>query len=232
MRSLDIDMYTNGFNVSHIDCIHNAFAAACGYYDYENYFKYCFLHCIYQNYDKTTNLFSINHCDEVLTAMGLTLKINKYNSVSTNNVILKIANEIKNGYPVVLVTKYNSLFYNEYYKDFNFKTNHAIIINGYDDTRDLFTIKDINLIRDISTTYENSDIQFSINITSKMLSDIIKIANEQYIDENNTYANKFFSISQVNKQLISTSFILKQALKVLNQQNKNLVKLLKKNIIF
>ncbi|WP_313558763.1 hypothetical protein [Ruminiclostridium cellobioparum] len=226
-RVLDIDIYKNGFSADSVDCINGPVAAAAGYYSYEFYFYYCFLHCIYIQTSICDKLYNELNLDEyatlILENMGLALRKIDCTDMSDIEVISNISKVIMDGMPVVLVTKYNSLFYNTYYKSDTFKMNHAFIINEYLDDKNVFGIKESTLLRNIIDAYKNTDIFFPLHITEAMLSDIWKIANEQFILENSAFYKKFYSLEKKTHKVINTNFILMHAMKIFDNWNNELI---------
>ena len=52
-KTLDIDLYKDGFDYRYIDCIQGPLAASTGYFKYDNYYYYCFLHSLWGNIEIT-----------------------------------------------------------------------------------------------------------------------------------------------------------------------------------
>ncbi|MHB8063323.1 MAG: hypothetical protein ACYDG2_11920 [Ruminiclostridium sp.] len=222
-RSLDIDMYKDGFSIKSVDCIHGPIAAAAGYYTYDFYFYYNFLHCIYV---QTSIIYELNlntYATKILENMGLSLEIIDCTNISDKEAISNISDIIIDGIPVILVTKYNALFYNAFYKNTSFKLTHAIIINEYLDGNRVFGIKESTLLRDYIETYKNTDLFFLLHITDIMLYDIWMIANEQFSAEHSFFYKKFFAVKKNTQKIVNINMVIRQAENILNDWDNMLI---------
>ncbi|EPR11838.1 hypothetical protein [Ruminiclostridium papyrosolvens] len=211
-KTLDIDFYKKGFDYQQIDCIHGPIAAAAGYFSYNNYFYFCYLYAILSN---TENFFESgfeSNVNRIVSCMGLELQRIDCSGNTPEETMNRIAEEILGGWPVILVVKYNSLFYSKYYKDSAYTLDHAIIVNEYGENNKTFSIKEASLVRDIVSTYENSDIFFSLQVTFDMLKDIFDGSNKQYIKENQTFANSIYSMHKIEDISIDTNEVINTSL--------------------
>ncbi len=193
IKSLDISMYEDGYDVAQVDCLHNPVAAATGYFSRINYFYYCMLHgllCIMEGYDEHT---FYNRCNKVLEIIGLKLNIIDITSNMEENIEL-IKKSIDNDKPIIVITKYNALFYNAYYRNTEFKSNHGIIVNAINTENCTVGIKEMTLLRDTGLLRENTDVHYSLQITYDILKNIIVDSNEQFILEGSQFQNKIYYI--------------------------------------
>ncbi len=219
-KTLDIDLYKNGFDFQKIDCIHGPIAAAAGYFNYNNYFYFCYLHAIRSNTPKYLDSGFESKENKILNCMGLELRRIDCTGKTPEETMNRIAQELIEGCPVVMVVKYNSLFYNKYYKDSTYILDHAIIVNEYGENNRTFGIKEASLVRDIANNCENSDIFFSLQVTFDMLKDIFDESNKQYIKEKQTFANSIYSVHRIEDVSIDTNDVIKESL-LLFQDYKN-----------
>ncbi len=225
-RTLDIDLYKDGFSVDSVDCIHGPIAAAAGYYSYEFYFYYNFLHCILIQASIKEKMQLHEYATNILDIMGLALEKINCTDISDEEAIAYISKIILDGMPVVLLTKYNALFYSMWYKVYSFSMNHAIIINEYLDDKKVFGIKETTLLRGIIDAYKNSDLLFSLHITDKMLYDIWMMSNKQFFRENSSFFKQFFVLKQGNHGAVNSQMILTQAVKLFNNWNNELINII------
>jgi hypothetical protein len=222
-KTLDIDLYKNGFGYQQVDCIRGPIAAAAGYFSYNNYFYFCYLHAILSN---TKNYFEsdfVGTANRILSCMGLELQKIDCSGDSPEETVNRIAQEILEGRPVILIVKYNSLFYNKYYKDSTFTLDHAIIVNEYGENNNTFSIKEGSLLRDIVDAYENSDIFFSLQLTFDMLKDIYDESNKQYIKETPVFANSIYSMHKTEEINIDTNDVINVSLMLFRDYKNDLI---------
>lgn len=194
-KNLDINLYKDGFNAKQLNCVQNPIAAASGYYEVNNYYYYSFLYSLFNFFEGIEDDFE-NFPKKFLPVMGL--EFNTFEFSDETSLFANIESEINNNSPVILIVKYNCLFYNMYYKNNNFNLIHGLIVSGYDDEKRVFTINDASLLRNLFIHEENSDIYFPLQIKYSDLSDIVMSSNEAYLHENYLYRNfhnKIFSIS-------------------------------------
>jgi len=211
-RILDIDMYRDGFDVKSVDCFHNPIAAAAGYFNRDYYFYYAFLNCLMGNTVNKERHYSIEYTTELLKPLNLCWNVFDFGD-DLNNLVKIISDEIQKGHPVIVCVKYNSLFYNSYYKNMKFNLIHSIAVNGYNEFNNTFTIKEMTLLRDSFVGYENTDMHFSLQISAEMLKQIITDSNLQFKDEGLYFANKIFSISlgSIGNEMSTTKIIIEHA---------------------
>lgn len=221
-KTLEIDMYKDGFSIESVDCVHGPIAAATGYYSYEYYFYYNFLHCIYWQTSVLDELELSSYASKILKNMGLELKEIDCIDLSDDEAILNMSKTITGGMPIVLVTKYNALFYSMWYKNNEFKTKHAIIINEYLETNRTFGIKESTLLRGYIDSNKNTDSFFQLHITDTMLFDIWVIANKQFCEEQSPYYKKFYAVIENTQASVDPNTILTQAIKIFDNWNNGL----------
>lgn len=215
-KALDIDLYKNGFDYKNVDCIQSTIAAATGYFNNENYFYYCFLHSIAGAYENYSQYDPSDYSNKILCKMGLELKKIDCRECTTDDVISMAAEEILFGRPVIMVVKYNSLFYNMYYKNEDFKLNHGLLINEFNESNRTFCIRD-QLHKDILDTYKNA--YFPLHITFDMLKEIWEHSNNQFRKELASCADSIYSIYQKEGVILNTNKAISIALTMMDNKN-------------
>lgn len=223
IKSLDISLYEDGYSLAQIDCLHNPVAAATGYFSRINYFYYCLLHgllCCMEGYDESTYC---NQCNDVLSVIGLKMiQINITNNKTKNIELIKYS--IIREQPVILITKYNSLFYNPYYKNAEFKTNHGILVNAVNDETETVGIKDVTLMRDMGLFRDDTIIHYPLQVTTQMLSDIIEYSNLQFVSEDSQFANAVFCIESNKNYANKAVRVIHAIIEILNSKEDELLK--------
>ena len=215
-KALDIDLYKNGFDYTNVDCIQSPIAAATGYFNHDNYFYYCFLHSIAGAYQNYSQFDPSDYSNKILFNMGLKLKKIDCSGCTAEDVISMAAEEILFGRPVIIVVKYNSLFYNMYYKNMGFKLNHGLLVNEFNESSRTFCIKD-QLYKDILDTYKNAF--FPLHITFDMLKEIWEHSNNQFRMELASCADSIYSLYQNEEVNLDTNKAISIALSMMNKKN-------------
>ena len=215
-KALDIDLYKNGFDYKNVDCIQSPIAAATGYFNHDNYFYYCFLHSIAGAYENYSQYDPSDYSNKILCRMGLKLKKIDCSCCTPEDVISMAAEEILFGRPVIIVVKYNSLFYNTYYKNMSFKLNHGLLVNEFNESNKTFCIKD-HLYKDILDTYKNAF--FPLHITFDMLTEIWEHSNNQFRSEAATCKDSIYSIYQNKEINLDTNKVISIALSMMSEKN-------------
>lgn len=226
-RNIDIDMYKDGFNTKKVNCIQNPIAVSAGYFERINYFYYCYLYCFLNYFEngkfKKEEEDFITFSNQILSIMGLCLKSADFGE-DYEKALKIITEEISNNCPVFIVCKYNTLFYNSYYKNYNFKLAHGLIISGYNDENETFTINESSLLRNILAKSENSDIYFPLQINKSALKEIIQFSNPQFLDEKydsrNFYNNIFFVVKE-KSIILETHDIINKSLDIIKESDFN-----------
>ncbi len=222
-KALDIDLYKNGFDVRYIDCIQGPIAAASGYFNHEYYFYYCFLHSILGNKYNYFRTDISEHANNILDGMGLRLEKINCSSYSFDEVLLRITEEIQAGRPVIMVVKYNSLFYSMYYKNSSFTANHGIIVNEFNEVNSTFGIKEATLLRDSIDAFENRDVFFSLHITYDMLKAIWADSNQQFRYEKAFFEDSIYSLRKIAEVELNMNKVLGMALSMLRSNENGLI---------
>jgi len=200
LKELDIDYYFDGFTVHDTNCIDNPIAGALGYFSRENYFYYSFYCSLYKNWPNINTLDFVSARGKILNKLGIA---NDYIDVDDDELINLIIDCINTKGPLVMIVKYNTVFYlPQYMTDDN--SSHAIIINGYDDSKKLIYIKECMLHDNIAGKVVDSNPFFGLKITYDMLLTIWKDSNQIFKNEHNYFANKIISLHQTDTPKISS----------------------------
>lgn len=227
-RTLDIDLYRDGFEAKTINCLHNPLAAAAGYFDRSYYFYYCFLYCLKNYYISNTDVFSLS-VQENLDLMGLRINEINWRGKTADEALELIKSEIFKGRPVFICCKYNSLFYHTHYKNQNFTSEHGIVISGFNEDNGTFVINEEVLLRNIMKDEPNIDIYFPLQVHESAVKEIISDSSQQFEGEDkflSYFAYKVFSISRENEIYVKTRDILKSSLGIIsNSEDKLMVQL-------
>lgn len=218
-NNIDLDFFYDGFDAKRVNCIHNPIAAIAGYYNRNNYFFYCYLYCLLNYWEnKDDDFLSISN--KVLSFMGLKLESIEFEN--DEDALKSISDKVLDGDPILLICKYNSLFYNDYYGNDNFKLDHGIVVSGYNSENNTFIINEASLLRNVMLKSNNSDIYFPLQITSTSLKEIFIKSNEQFINDDycsKNFFNRFFYLTQIDDVFFDVHDIIKKSLEYMDKIN-------------
>ncbi len=224
---LDIDLYQNGYNNFGINCLDEAIAYASGYFNYYNYFLYCFIYSAFTNWG---DIHFPQNQDIILGKLGLSIKNNEIKDSKFLLPIIK--SKIDNQNPLCIVVDYFHLFYNnDFYKRVH--TPHGIVVTGYDSERSIITIRENCHVGWKAPFYE-------FNLEERMLQNIFEQSNDYfkkfsssfYSDITNTYYNEgeayfcdcIYSIEKdSNAYITCCNDLLKEYLSIYNNKHNNLI---------
>lgn len=134
MKNLEIDYYTDGYNVEQISCVNITIACATGKFSYENYYYYSFLSTMYNNWacDQLSR-------EEIIELMGIRKK--PLSIKDSEDFIKQISNSIDNGNPVLLYSRYSRMFFATQYKMEALPFVTMLVIDGYDNEKGTVRIR-------------------------------------------------------------------------------------------
>lgn len=144
MKKIECDYYADGYNLDQIRCFDLSRACACGCYNKEFYYIYCFLYAMHRNFfwkkgDKAEDIYEL-----------LGLKEEVIELKSGVHLLDVMKNSINNGNPVLLVLRYDAIYFNSLYHQ-ETDLRHGLLINGFDNEKGLINVKDYlpakNLVR-------------------------------------------------------------------------------------
>lgn len=225
-KIIDIDLYRDGFDSKTVNCIHNPLAAASGSFERKNYFAYCFLYEIIISYCDINYSF-VELTNRILSKLGLRLNVIDIENCDTYTILDLIKKELDQSNPVFIGCKYNSLFYNSYYKNPNFKYTHGLIVSGYNDDSSTFIINDSSLVRNLFLDSENSDLYFPLQVEGRSILDIINYSDKQLQEEIpyfRIFSKHFFSVSKVDEMESDYSDIIKKGLNIMTSSDSIMIK--------
>jgi hypothetical protein len=200
-NSLDIDLYKDGYDINTMDCIDMPIAAAAGFYQPENYFRYLLLLSARNNWGDV--VFDINANakwdyfnirNSILKYLGLTLKVHKTEERTEMLEIVKTC--VMNNIPPLLIVKYKALFYYRYYMNSNGDIPHALIIDEWNSETSVLRIRDNAFLRDIQILDSKADIMFPLRLTEGMVADIWENSNMEFRQQKHLFTNSVYSIER------------------------------------
>ena len=201
LKSIEIDVYSNGFNASKINCIDIPIAGATGCYNYENYFYYCFYYSMFLNWTDMENEDWLSFRNEILKRLGLRMIANRIDDFS--QLISTIKFHIDNLHPLILIARYNSLFYYNSYLKMDYKASHGIIISGYETDKPIIVIREsVHIDKEIFNFLKVQSLSKFL-LTENMLKDMWNITNISYKEENNPNYNIIYNIEKIEQPHIS-----------------------------
>lgn len=202
LKSLDIDLYLDGYNFEQINCVDLPIAASAGYYNNKNYFYYCFYCAFYNNWEMDNNKNVQPLSNVILRKLGLRMSPCK---IEDNNKLLSFIKEsIDSQIPILFLANYKSLFYYNNYKVEN--GTHGIIISGYDMDRSLILIRDSKVVdrmeNPLIDALLKADPFYKLQLTEYMFTNIWLESNEIYKENNKSIYNTIFRIEKIDEAKI------------------------------
>lgn len=223
LKSLRIDYYPDGYRLKHINCMDFAIAGASGYYNYDNYFYYCFYYCLLNNWTGKKEYNWISFKNEILTKLGLRLNFIEVND--TNELIASIKGNIDNQCPIVMLVKCCATFFSNLYLTNNV-ASHSIIISDYDAERKIVIIREGLLNWEVTQNVMRGDPFLKLQLTEDLISDIWLKSNNLFKEENSGIYNKLFSIEKISEpQIISYNGLIEDFINNYNINDSNLIQL-------
>lgn len=190
--------YPDGYHVRDISCLDLIIAHAVGIFNSSNYYDYCMYRSCEILWGNNNLLEIFDYTYAPLKYLGYALhplsKLSNNLTFDKEIFLSEISKLLLQGYPIVLLTNYYTLYYSEaYLKE---PGNHLLLITGYDNERDIVTIQDAEVIGrgDTAPQYTSGQIFFKTNLKSSMLYDII-LDYFKYIEKPITHAwNYIYSV--------------------------------------
>lgn len=222
IKNLDIDLYTDGFDVSKMDCLNNPVAAATGYFNRDNYFYYALLNGILYNSRKYNEYSFFQRSKLILEKMGYAFEAFQLTQNKQKNID-SIVQCLSDDCPIILVVKYNALFFNSYYGNLDFKSNHALIVNAINTDNGTVKIKEVTLLRDLGILHENVDIHYQLQITLPMLFKMLEDSNKQFLKENSEFYNQVFFVKEATKYNVPARKVMNECIDFLQADDDELL---------
>ncbi len=201
LKSLNMDLYLEGFNVSQINCIDLMVAGAAGCYNYENYYFYSFYYAYYLNWFHENKNLQNSIRKVVLNKLGL---YEKPNFVNTENLISFIKMCIDQKKPVLLPAKYSALFYDEHYLEDNYNLDHIFLVTDYYMHKPIMKIRDFIHVREAIRPLCSADVFARINLKEDMILEIYEKSNLCFKIENSINFKKVYTIEKTHESHINS----------------------------
>lgn len=208
MKVLNLNYQIGKYSVEINNCIDYNIAEITSFFEQDFFEIYNSFWCLYSNYYEFDNekvrqeilkILGLELCDEVIS--------------NKEELVKRIKEKIDLGMPVILNVPNSILFYSVMYKNENVKGfNHSIIVNGYDEEKDIFYIRENTINIEVLSQLTPSQ-PFSVYVlTRKMIEDIYH--NIQLLYSNCEMFSKLFqyikqneevNLNDIKQQLISES---------------------------
>lgn len=228
LKSLKIDPYINGYNLEQISCKDIPVAGTAGYYDYDNYFIYCFYTSLHDNWMNYENIKPFDKYNIILSKFGLEIKMHTIND--SGELIEFIKEFIDKSIPLLLSADYTSLPHTYFYLD-DIPGSHLAIVCGYQAEKSIIMLRDTLVVdrfreKELSKCF-NANPLFTMLLTETQLHEIWKSRNEFYKKNDIQIMNKLYSIEKVGQVKISNyQDMLFDCITNFNFKNDNLIEML------
>ena len=204
LKSLAIDTYLNGYNVSQVNCQDLMIAGATGYFDYHNYFYYALYRTFYYNWQEI-NKNNQDFCssrNEMLKKLGLELKSV---SVTNSRQLLTTVKQLLDGsHPVLMVVRYDCLFYDVHYLDPTTHHDHCFLVSDYYSNKPILTIREWAHIKNTIRPLTNADPLSHFNITETILTDIWENSNLRFRKEHSEHFQRIYFLEKTTQPQIDS----------------------------
>lgn len=192
MGSINIPVFLDGYNVENMNCLDIAIAGGASHFNNNNYFFYSFFKCFNLNWGGELKDF-ISEQNEILSLIGLKIKKIHCNVKTLLNEIKYFIDE---GSPVLIPTKYNSLFFCSNYMDMKYKSSHFLLISDYINKKKIIEIREcIHVNRDIRPLTKSAFFS-RFQLTEDMVTEIWEMSNSQFKFENSDFADAIFVLTK------------------------------------
>jgi len=200
-NSLDIDLYKDGYDIDVMDCIDIPIAAIAGFYQNENYYYYSMLFSARSNWGKDVfddsgntepDYFAVRN--KILNGIGL--ELNMHFAENKVQMLEIVKRHVLDNIPVMLITKYKSIFYYRYYMKQNGNRPHALIIDEWNSETSILRIRDSALMRDLNIMDLKADILFPLRLTDEMVANIWEASNNEFNEQHHIFSNSVYSMER------------------------------------
>lgn len=172
MILLPVSHYDKGFKIRDLTCVDIPFAAACGTYNYINYFLYCGLYVLNANFHNQQD-WAIMH-KRIAEPLGLKITALDISTLSDNELWDRIVQKLKCNAPAVLVLKETEAFYIVCEEDGVEKEYHGVVINGVDVEQELVLIQDCRMQADLNSKYMPGQAFTSLKLKKTDVAEMIR----------------------------------------------------------
>ncbi len=191
-KTLAIDNYLNGYNVSQLDCLDLALAGAAGSYHYDYYHYYCFYYSFYHNWTPVRVGQPFEVQNRILGKLGLVLK--DYPIASAGELIAAVRSHLDRDRPVIVIVKYNTLFYDSHYQDPKYQGSHGLLISGYDDEKSLVYVREFIHVRSLVRALTMADALAELPLPYTVLGEAWEQSNAAFQSRQPMYHNRLFAV--------------------------------------
>lgn len=225
LKRIEIDSYMDGYNFSQIDCFNIPIAAITGFFNYNNYFYYCFYITVLLNWGDKKNKDFIDGRNEILGKLGI--KMTEHKIVHDSELIPFIKNSIDKSIPLFLISDYTSLFYTSaYLRDDSSK--HGIIISGYDSNKQIIAFnetKTVDLqIHTETKKYFNGNPLFIMLLKEEQVIEIWNTRNKHFEESSKEMINIIYSFEKYKEAEINCyEEMVYDFIKIYKPENDNLI---------
>ncbi len=201
LKTINIDFYIDGYNVSHINCLDLVTAAASGFCKRENYFLYCFYRSLMSHWANVRDLKFLQQQNQILHKLGLAIEPQQV--TDNHQLIQSIRQLIEDQTPPILLVKYNKLFYDVHYHDPNYQGDHAILVSGFDTQAPVIAIREFVHIRNFIRKLTRADVFGILNLDEQLLADIWEKSNQSFGKTDSEHYNTIYCIKRTASPLIN-----------------------------
>lgn len=209
MKILNIDYHIGKYTVEINNCIDYNIAGASSFYDIEYFELYCAFWGLFSNYSFCSQKETRK---KILNILGL--KLVNFKISDTKLLIDSIMEKIDLEQPVIINVPNSVLFYSIMYKnkEINY-LNHSFIINGYDEEKKIFYIRENSINTEVLSLLTYSQPFSAYCITFEMIINIY-IETERIINDKSEIDNFFeylirvesSSLDSIRKMLLDRVF--------------------------
>lgn len=228
LKRLEIGSYMDGYNFSQISCFDIPIAAITGFFDYNNYFYYCFYISVLLNWGEMKGKDFINSKNEILGNLGIKMIVHK---IANNAELIPFIKEfVDKSIPLFFITDYTSLFYTSaYLRDDS--SNHGIIISGYDSNKKIIAFnetKTVDLQIHLETKkYFNGNPLFIMLLKEDQVIEIWNTRNKHFEESNKELINIIYSFEKDKEAKINCyEEMVSDFINVYKFENDNLIGLI------
>lgn len=206
---IKVEYFPDGFSISDINCVTLSLAHGLGAYKREDYYAYCFLHSLfnlYEKIDRTKDEYFQNSLGYVSEFFNGSEDLEKYGfQKAVENFLIK---HLSAGRPVFFFTNYTNMFYSVGYREPN-QHGHTVMVCGYDSDKQLVWFQDDILM--YQTERPRGDIFYRFPVPFNVFLQIL-LDNVTYYKktENEYLSSNLFALYHSNKDVDAKTVCLSE----------------------
>lgn len=195
--------YPNGYAIEQINCIDLSFAQALGIYHEQLYYDYC----AYLSIDG--NFCNENYFDsqKALCFLGFE-KIPLSQLGGNGDLIGTIKEALQYCYPIMLMTNYECLYYSDGYMSPGVN-DHATIVMGYDDEKELIILKEFEAVRRKYIEYTKGQLFYMQRLKTHMFMEIVSETKKHYGVTDKEFTEKNIFVIKPSSYAIGEEYSIK-----------------------